>query len=150
MAGPRKVQLGGCLSWPSPDGLLGEVNKVTQEQAQGGNKGWWKGARGPHWRIRGTTERQGLLFSLPVSCHPSSHSSSTLKPRESYGNTNVTLSLSVNGLWNKVLATQPGFQGPQIMTWTLPSSLTSISTYCPPPLHTHDHSGQFPGCTRLS
>ena len=30
MAGPRKVQLGGWLSWPSPDGLLGEVNEVTQ------------------------------------------------------------------------------------------------------------------------
>ena len=66
-----------------------------------------------------------------------SHSSSTLKPQESYGSTNVTLSLSVNGLWNKVLAIQPGFQGPQCMTWTLPSSLASISTYCPPPLHTH-------------
>ena len=39
MAGPRKVRLGGCLSWPSPDGLLGEVNEATQEQAQSGDKG---------------------------------------------------------------------------------------------------------------
>lgn len=79
----------------------------------------------------------GTPLQSPCLLPPSSHSSSTLKPRESYGNTNVTLSLSVNGLWNKVLAIQPGFQGPQSMTWTLPSSLASISMCCPPPLHTH-------------